>query len=73
MAGKFCNGGTFDATKLYNSKAYCEGRKAFVDGDLIGTDPFLTGSEQSVAWLEGFDAANPIGGNVAASVTCCAV
>jgi len=69
MSGKLCTGApenNIGAGRLSQSKAFCEGRKANNDGDLIGTNPHVVDSPDSDAWLLGYVDAT------AASATCCA-
>jgi len=49
MAGKDYAGATSTA-KLKESRAYCEGRKAAIDGDLISTNPHPVGEADHDAW-----------------------
>jgi hypothetical protein len=35
-------------------KIYCDGVRAEKAGDLIGTDPWIASSEESLAWTQGF-------------------
>ena len=54
MSGKI-KAGTLVNPTLSNSKAYCEGRKAAYDGALVGTNPHLANSSDSVAWIAGWN------------------
>lgn len=82
MAGKLCpeaydnapsHGGSSTSVKPRprDAKAFCEGRKAFVDGALKATNPH-TVPETKESWDTGWENANTAGGNVPASETCCA-
>jgi hypothetical protein len=59
MAGKFCTGFAIDQYAPRVAKAFCEGRKAQVDGALKTTNPFTAGQEDEnlAAWDNGWDAA----------------
>ena len=87
MAGKLCpevyndgtpiHGGASARIKVHPdlAKAYCDGRKAFVAGDLKNTNPFEAAGvepEKALAWASGWEDANPAGNNVPQSQTCCA-
>ena len=70
MSGKLCTGqaeNNIGAGRLSQSKAFCEGRLANVNGGIIGDDPFLAGSPDSDAWIAG------LADLAAANTTCCAV
>lgn len=53
MPGKLCNGTATDSPKLKESKAYCEGRKAAIDGDALGDNPHPVGESDHDAWDAG--------------------
>ncbi len=83
MAGKQCpehyqsepvHGGTGNTSvnpRARDSKAFCEGRAAFVNGDLKTSNPH-TDPETSLAWDSGWENANDLGENVPQDQTCCA-
>jgi hypothetical protein len=48
-------------------KIYCDGVRADKAGDLIGTDPWIADSQESLAWLTGF--ADSAGGIL--DLSCC--
>ena len=63
MSGKLKDGTTIDSIPPYerHSKAYCEGRKAKIDGELISANPHPSGSEANTAWAAGFNQYNVAG------------
>ena len=85
MAGKQCpenyqsepvHGGTGNTSvkpRARDSKAFCEGRAAYVNGALKTTNPH-TGldAESALAWDSGWENANALGDNVPQDQTCCA-
>lgn len=81
MPGKLCQGGkrnNIGAGRLSGSKAYCEGMSYRASGTAIAkpkTDnPHAQGSEDSIAWNNGWDLAQVnVGGNISkADLGCCA-
>lgn len=53
MPGSLCNGVATDAPLVRQSKTYCEGRRAAVDGVLIGSNPFPAGTVENADWARG--------------------
>ena len=43
------------ANDIKLSRAYGDGRRAAQQGALIGTNPHVGGTPQSLAWIEGFN------------------
>ena len=83
MAGKLCpevyqnppvhegTGNTSVKPRARDAKAFCEGRAAFVNGELKTANPH-TDTESALAWDSGWENANDLGDNVPADQTCCA-
>ena len=69
MAGKMCSGTNVVPSDPKESKAYCEGRRAAIDGALIGDNPLPSGSPSAIAWGLGFQS---VGGGAALPRDCCA-
>ena len=57
MPGKFYSGGVDVQTPAMNAKAYCEGRKANIDGQPNTANPHDQNidAERYWAWLRGWD------------------
>jgi len=81
MAGKLCQGGirnNIGAARLSGSKSYCEGMAYRSAGTAIAKpkvdNPHMQGSEDSIAWNNGWDLADAnTGGTIDRSEAgCCA-
>ena len=66
MPGKLYNGTTKVAT-IRESRAFCEGRKASNDSELITANPYTSGTEEADAWDAGWTEADG-----AVAKKCCA-
>ena len=69
MAGKICNGTTAVPTDPKESRAYCEGRRAAIDGVDVADNPLPAGSPSSLAWVRGWGS---VGGGDEWPRDCCA-
>ena len=74
MSGKLC-WGTTNATVVPKdadlARAYCEGRKAAVDSELVTANPHTAGTPEYIAWDDGWDSYNA-GVGSALPRDCCA-
>lgn len=71
MAGQMSFGKVYNnagAGNINQSRSYCEGQQANIDGSLVTVNPHEAGSESSVAFIAGFDAITAAGGVITADI-----